>query len=87
MTYSRHTMGQDWGGRRPMNPPNCPKVTRKQVLKFAENINVTIWREGYGMWWFMRDDGASVTLGQTNYIALEYLKRMKIENDMDYNQS
>lgn len=72
---TRNTMGQDWGGRRKMNPDNCPVVRRIQVIVAAVKIGVKVKREGQGMWWV---SGAGIekwfTLGQTNYIALYNLQ-------------
>jgi hypothetical protein len=80
VTRIRHTMGQDWGGRRAANPSDAPRITREQVEQYAQSIGVEIEREGKGMWWFInKDNGKRYTLGQTNYLALEYLKQMKQE--------
>lgn len=77
--YSRHTMGNDWGGRRKMNPEGCPKVTRQDVLDYAKSKGVEVWNDGdygaRGTWWQKDENGVSLTLGITNYIALQTLKR------------
>lgn len=79
--YNRHTMGQDWGGRRPLNPTNVPRVTYKQVEAYAEKHNMEVRREGYvwasGMW-MGRLKGSNIwrTIGQTNYLALECMKEI-----------
>lgn len=71
---NRHTMGQDWGGRRGDNPPECPYVTGDQVRAYAKSIGVEVKREGLGMW-FRKIDEKWYTLGMTNYIALGQLFR------------
>jgi hypothetical protein len=67
---------QDWGGRRPLNPDNCPHVSGEDVRKFAHSYSISVKREGYGMWWYKpRHSDSWLTLGQTNYLALSLLKR------------
>lgn len=68
------TMGQDWGGRTKLNPENCPKVAGKQVRARAKRLRLEVKREGIGMWWVKKEDGKWYTLGQTNYLAIRYLK-------------
>lgn len=76
---NRHTMGQDWGGRRALNPPNVPRVSYRDVLAYAESHNMEVKREGYiwasGMW-SGRIKGSSIwrTIGQTNYLALTHMQ-------------
>ena len=79
MAYSRHTMGQDWGGRRKENPGGCPKVTGKQVREFAESHGLIIKNDGMyrrgGTWWlYDKNMGEFLTLASTNYLALERMK-------------
>jgi hypothetical protein len=66
-------MGQDWGGRRKVNPARVPKTTRKQVEHFAAENNVQIKRPGpgNGTWWLLFPDGQWRTAGMTNWIALQ----------------
>lgn len=82
----RHTMGQDWGGRRKQNPDNAPKVTAKMVNKFAKLHGFEIFRatqlpsgrlfEGsHASTWWIVVDGTNYSMGETNYIALESMKR------------
>lgn len=61
-------------GRTPLNPPDCPRVTRKQVLDKATSIGLKIRRDGQGMWerWSTEEE-QWYNLGQTNYIALQVL--------------
>lgn len=68
-------MGRDWGGRRAPNPDNCPKVSGQDVRKRAEEIGLESKRDGLGMWFFKRG-GEWYTLGQTNFLALNYLDHM-----------
>jgi hypothetical protein len=81
MPYSRHTMGQDWGGRHATNPNGAPKVTRKDVLAFAERKGLTVKRDPgtYSTWWIHKD-GTRYTLGSTNWEAMQTLRRMYPEN-------
>lgn len=74
----RHTMGQDWGGRRKTNPEGTPKITMRQVNDYAKEIGVEVWREpgNYSMWWLMRNGKKYKTLGMTNFQALNYLHRL-----------
>ncbi len=82
MTYhrpmNRHTMGQDWGGRPPANPPGCDKVTGSEIRQLAELLGIPVKREGGG-WsmWLGFWDGAWWTLGTTNWIARESLYRQQ----------
>jgi hypothetical protein len=41
--------------RRKANPEDAPRVTRKQVEDYAKSINLEIYRDGKGMWYFRRD--------------------------------
>jgi len=79
MTYrrpmNRHTMGQDWGGRRALNPTGCPKVSGSDVRAYAAAHGFEVKREGLGMWWFKSARHDWLTCGQTNYLALKHLKR------------
>lgn len=78
--WSRHTMGQDWGGRRKTNPDNCPKITRKMIEDLANENHIEVWNDGYGgyhgTWLYKKPDGINYVLGSTNYIAFEHLKRV-----------
>lgn len=77
----RHTMGQDWGGRRKLNPDDAPRVSGKQVRAKATSLGIEIKNEGLygrgGMWFWKRPDGKWYTLGQTNYLAIEQLSRIE----------
>lgn len=81
---NRHTMGQDWGGRRPLNPPNAPKVTGNMLFQYAKEHNIKIKRDGYwwasGMWMYC-DNEKWFTAGQTNYLAMETLKRLVLKRE------
>lgn len=81
----RHTMGQDWGGRRPLNPPDACKVTRKQVEEFAYQHSIKIKREGRGMWFYYdAEKGGWYTAGMTNYIAIHALNKiLRIKGGLD----
>lgn len=76
MTYSRHTMGNDWGGRLPSNPVGCKKITRTDVLKYAADNNIEVKRDrgNFGMWYAKRKDGEFYTIGLTNFLALSHLQ-------------
>jgi len=85
---SRHTMGQDWGGRRKLNPNNAPVVTAKEVEDYAASMGVTVFRatqtryslhpSSRGTWWYETEKGY-VSLGDTNFIALQTLKCLEGE--------
>lgn len=70
---NRHTMGNDWGGRRALNPDNCRKVSGDEVRSLASMLAVRVKRDGLGMW-FHEKDGQWITLGQTNFLALRQLR-------------
>jgi hypothetical protein len=82
-------MGQDWGGRRRMNPEGCPKVTAEDVLAKAAVMGVEVKRGGwfkstgsfyhsaYGTWWIKEDVWRQI--GGTNFLALQYLERITNE--------
>lgn len=74
MGRMRHTMGHDWGGRKRENPLGCPRVSRTQVEALALSLGLSVRREGLGMWLVKRGE-QWFTLGQTNYVALENLRR------------
>jgi hypothetical protein len=42
MRYIRHTMGNDWGGRRKQNPEGCPKVTWKDVFAYVASWGIHV---------------------------------------------
>jgi hypothetical protein len=81
----RHTMGQDWGGRKRLNPENCAKITYKDVLEIAKQLSIEIKRGSYsrydnnfiaskrGTWWIMKNDGDWMTIGDTNYLAYTWI--------------
>ncbi|MFA5036422.1 MAG: hypothetical protein WC479_04530 [Candidatus Izemoplasmatales bacterium] len=82
----RHTMGQDWGGRRKVNPENCPKVTDKEVEAKAKELVLEVQRGDFsrrdhgfmhspqGTWWYRNPiDNKWYTIGATNYWALHFL--------------
>lgn len=73
-------MGNDWGGRRKLNPDNAARVTRQQVLKYAADHRIEVKRDGLGsgMWFFKRGP-VWCTLGQTNYIALRWMQKEIVE--------
>ena len=66
---------QDWGGRRKLNPDNAPRVSRQDILGFAQQHAIVVRREGLGMW-FRLDGSTWYTIGQTNYLAMECLRRL-----------
>lgn len=77
----RHTMGNDWGGRRAVNPPDAPRVTADQVREVAELAGVEVKRDGAGwtQWWVLRPGDVWRTLGATtNYLALQELQRLAV---------
>jgi hypothetical protein len=84
-------MGQDWGGRRKVNPENCPKVTNKEVEAKAKELNLTIQLGDFsridhefmyspqGMWWYQNPmDKRWYTIGMTNYLALCFLQQIEV---------
>ena len=75
---------QDWGGRRPENPPEAPKVTRKDLERFAQEHNFEIRRTGpgNGTWWTKCSDGVWRTAGMTNYLCLDHLKQ-RLEEEFE----
>lgn len=77
----RHTMGQDWGGRRKLNPDDAPRVSGKQVREKAAALGIEVKNKGLygrgGMWFWKRPDGQWYTLEQTNYLAMEQLRRIE----------
>lgn len=94
---SRHTMGQDWGGRRRENPENCPKVSQKDVITLAQALNIKVFRGGFfangeaynephGTWWYKDYQGTWRTLGTTNYLAVMHLNGLKAEIDNNHMQ-
>lgn len=85
---NRHTMGQDWGGRKPLNPLDCPKVTAKQVIAKAQDYGIEIFRGGFfsdgssypssqGPWWYKDRQGNWLVLQNTNYLALTALEGLR----------
>ncbi|MCK9543662.1 MAG: hypothetical protein M0R03_16710 [Novosphingobium sp.] len=60
MSYNRHTMGQDWGGRYRLNPPGATKVTKQEVIKYAEENGLKALRDNgnFSMWWLLKSDGS-----------------------------
>lgn len=80
-------MGQDWGGRRPLNPPDAPKVTKQDVETAAKEAGLQVFRGGFfhdkttyqsdrATWWVLADNGQWYTLGDTNYIALTSIQEI-----------
>lgn len=89
---TRHTMGQDWGGRHASNPPGAPKVTRQQVLDAAKAAGVEVRRgviggtvesprfiptAGWSSWFVLKPGDEWRTLADTNYHALCALSFMR----------
>lgn len=75
---NRHTMGNDWGGRGRANPPNAEKVSATDVRAYAAEHGFKVRREGPGwsMWFGCPvESNAWRTLGTTNYLALQELRR------------
>jgi hypothetical protein len=75
----RHTMGQDWGGRQKANPADCQKVTASDVLTEAQKHGYTIRRDSprsWSMWWICFPYSDRITIGTTNFIALQSIKRI-----------
>lgn len=94
MGYRRHTMGQDWGGRKKLNPEDCPKVTSQQVAALAQDAGVEIFRGGFladgssyqephGTWWYKDREGTWRTLGMTNYLAICLIREFMNEQHSD----
>lgn len=84
-TYIRHTMGQDWGGRRRINPIDAPKVSKQDVYTFAEKHGINVQRaittgsglypSNQGPWWrFDRIKEEWLTCGNTNYECIHHLE-------------
>lgn len=88
---TRHTMGQDWGGRRASNPKDAPRVTAAQVMAAAERAGVEVRRgdfsrvpgsqtffhsTGWAMWWRRKPGEGWFTMADTNYNALKALEAM-----------
>lgn len=85
MARINHTMGQDWGGRRRLNPENCPTITRSMVILRAAELGIKV-RRGHilsehafqnserGTWWaYSYDKKQWLTIGDTNFLALSWL--------------
>jgi len=53
-------MGQDWGGRYRLNPPGATKVTKQEVIKYAEENGLKALRDNgnFSMWWLLKSDGS-----------------------------
>lgn len=77
MALARHTMGNDWGGRKASNPPNARRVTAAEVRSAATEAGVQVKRDGVGwtMWWVKLPEGEWRTLANTNFLALSLLQR------------
>lgn len=69
--------GRDWGGRRPLNPPDCPRVDAADVHALALRLGLELKRDGRGMWFYRRPGKGWRTLGMTNFLALEFLQRLE----------
>lgn len=76
-------MGQDWGGRRPVNPPGAPIIKASEIYELATRLFITVRRGDFtssgawlcsdrGIWWY-EDNGKWFTLGATNYVAYNNL--------------
>jgi len=77
MSFRRHTMGHDYPISRRLNPVDAPKITETDLLKFAKSMGEDIRREGHGMWFVWdRESELWKTLGMTNFLALQQLKRI-----------
>lgn len=83
MAYTRHTMGQDWGGRSAANPKDAPKVTAVQVRAYAADAGVEVRRDpgGWSQWWIRRPGDVWRTGWTTNFLMLQGLKREFPEAD------
>lgn len=87
---NRQTMGNDWGGRRKINPDDCPKVTGETVRTKAAMLNVFVRRGDFiginfhpsdrGIWWYL-ENGKWLILGATNYVAFSNLTFMERKNE------
>ena len=82
MSYIRHTMGNDWGGRRKQNPEGCPKVTWKDVFAYVASRGIHVKWGGptaveNGTWWYWSSDDRFQTAGTTNYLCMEFLKSLQ----------
>jgi hypothetical protein len=74
-------MGNDYGGRKKTEPGNCPKVICKNVFAFAKAKNIRVKWGGpsvveSGTWWFWSVKNVWLTAGVTNFLYLEFLKRL-----------
>ena len=71
-----------------MNPDNCPKITKKDVMLKAKELGIEVIRGSFSRidMGFMKSDWGSwyrktstnwIGLGQTNYMAMENLKALE----------
>ena len=89
--HTRHTMGQDWGGRNASNPAGVRRVSHKQVLDAAEKAGVEVRRGQYSMvpgsdvfyhskswtmWWIKTEDRGWLTMADTNYLAIQHIENL-----------
>jgi hypothetical protein len=91
-------MGQDWGGRKPLNPPGVPRVTRQQVLDAAAKLGVkvrrvirysaqgSLFQSDRGWWQYEANPGDWRGIGDTNYWAAENLWSMIHEMEERQNE-
>ena len=85
MVLRRHSMGNDWGGRKPAIPGGTPRVHRDQVIAAADRAGVQVKRAspitglttaGWSMWWVLRPNDVWRTLATTNHQALKELEEL-----------
>lgn len=74
---TRHTMGNDYGGRKAVNPAGSPRVSVDQVYSAAQAAGVLVKREsaGWAMWWVQRPGDVWRTLATTNLLAVRELQK------------
>ena len=88
----RHTMGQDWGGRRKINPDGCPVITSKMVLAKAEELGIDVLRgepskapgggfihSSKGVWWIARESSEPGLVPLVTLGSTNYLALRQLE--------
>ena len=69
----RSTMGHDSSAYRKLNPEGCRRVHSDEVKAIAILYGIRIKRDG--QMWLYKSLDTWYTLGMTNYLALEQLKK------------
>jgi hypothetical protein len=72
---NRHTMGQDWGGRRRENPVDAPRVSRNDVLAAAAELAFTVRKSRRFAGWEYHDaDRGWCSAGSTNFLCVQFMR-------------